>query len=600
MAFIEYILLIIYLSLFLVFLYKLFIRIKSYNTNIDFIKLIQHEFREAVRGGVGYMHFSIAAGVVASVALALLHFWKSAMWILWLLLIPIMAGLAWAALYRVEVLARSLNIHKRLGEGSEFRRESTKMQIVLLSIIVMTLLDIFLSVFNYAASLAIGTVRNFLLAQFYVRPAANLLTNFDRGVAEFKTPFMLEDVLSGKVEVEKVKFGYLKIGDVDKDVLLSCESCGEIGACDSVCPAVAAGRLLSPRVVVRTVALNAKNNDYSLAGLETHAWACTTCGACMYECPVKVRHLDVIYGVRRAVVAEGRMDKKIGDVLLSASQFGNTMSTPNVDRHKWLLEMGVKHISEGAEYLLWVGCMGSFDGRSREIVKAFVEILRTAGMLDKVGVLGDEETCCGDPIRRLGEESRFQEIVLQNRDLFNRYGVKKVITICPHGYNVFKNEYPKFGVELEVYHHSEIIQKLAAEGRIDIKGGGVYTIHDPCYLARYNRVVKPQRDVVVKLGQLREPRRRGEKTFCCGAGGGNYWYDVPEEKRISHIRLEELVATGASTIVTLCPFCNAMLSDAARTKEIKIEIKDLAELTLAAIRRNSHTSQPLHDSHSSL
>jgi Fe-S oxidoreductase len=223
--------------------------------------------------------------------------------------------------------------------------------------------------------------------------------------------------------------------------------------------------------------------------------------------------------------------------------------------------------------------MGSFDNRAKEIVKAFIEILRKAGMLDKIAVLGDEEQCCGDPLRRLGEESRFQELVLNNKQIFENYKIKKLITICPHGYNTFKNEYPRFGVKLEVYHHVQIIQRLLEEGRISLREGKeAMTIHDPCYLARYNKVVEPPRKILIKLGEVREPPRHGERTFCCGAGGANYWYDVPEEKRISHIRFEELTATGASTIVTLCPFCNAMLSDAKRTKESSVVVKDIAEL----------------------
>lgn len=456
------------------------------------------------------------------------------------------------------------------------------MQLVLLLIIVLTFLDVLLSVFIPWLSLSVGIARNILLTVFYVKPAANLFVNHIRELTSFRTPFRLEDVLEGRVKPEEIKFGYEKMSDMDKDVMLSCQSCGEIGACDASCPAVAAGRLLSPRVVVRTVALNSGNPEFEVAvKLERHAWACTTCGACVYSCPVKVNHLDVIYGARRALVAQSRVDKKIADVLMSLSQYNNTMSMPNAGRHDWLRELGVRHIAENpeAEYLLWVGCMGSFDSRSKEIIKAFVAILQRAGMLNKVAILGDEETCCGDPARRLGEESRFQEIVLNNKQIFEKYNIKRIITICPHGYNVFKNEYPEFGVRLEVYHHSQIIQRLISDGKISVKEGKeTLTIHDPCYLARYNKVVEPQRKILIKLGVVKQPPRRGEKTFCCGAGGANYWYDVPEEKRISHIRFEELVATGASTIATLCPFCNAMLSDAKRTKESAVAVKDIAEV----------------------
>jgi Fe-S oxidoreductase len=578
----EEILLLLFLITFFIFAINLMLRIRLYNKRVDLGSLILHEFKEVLKGGVGYMHFSIAAGVVLSVLLAVLSPFRTLALALWIISLSVMAGLFAAAVYRVGVFMRSGLIHRRLGEEKEFVKESSKMQLVLLFIIVLTFLDILFSVFIPWLSLSVGIARNILLSVFYVKPAANLFINHARELTSFKTPFRLEDVLEGRVKPEEIKFGYEKMSDINKDVVLSCQSCGEIGACDASCPAVAAGRLLSPRVVVRTIALNSGNPDFEVAvKLERHAWACTTCGACVYSCPVKVNHLDVIYGVRRALVAQSRVDKKIADVLTSLSQYNNTMSMPNAGRHDWLKELGVRHITENpdAEYLLWVGCMGSFDGRSKEIIKSFVAILQRAGMLNKVAILGDEETCCGDPARRLGEESRFQEIVLNNKQIFEKYNVKKIITICPHGYNVFKNEYPEFGVRLEVYHHSQIIQRLISDGKISVKEGReILTIHDPCYLARYNKVVEPQRKILIKLGVVKEPPRRGEKTFCCGAGGANYWYDVPEEKRISHIRFEELVATGASTIVTLCPFCNAMLSDAKRTKESSVAVKDIAEV----------------------
>jgi len=579
---VEEILLLLFLITFFIFTINLMLRIHLYNRRIDLGSLILHEFKEALKGGVGYMHFSIAAGVVLSVLLAVLGPFRILVLALWIISLPVMAGLVMAAVYRVGVFIRSGLIHKRLKEDRKFIKESNKMQLVLLLIIVMTFLDVLFSIFVPWLSLSVGIARNILLSMFYVKPAANLFANHARGLSSFRAPFRLEDVLEGRVKPEEIKFGYEKMTDVDKDVMLSCQSCGEIGACDADCPAVAAGRLLSPRVVVRTIALNSSNPNFEVAvKLEQHAWACTTCGACVYNCPVKVNHLDVIYGVRRALVAQSKVDKKVADVLMSLSQYNNTMSMPNAGRHDWLREFGVTHIAENpeAEYLLWVGCMGSFDSRSREIIKAFVTILQRAGMLDKVAILGDEETCCGDPARRLGEESRFQEIALNNKQIFEKYNIRKIITICPHGYNVFKNEYPEFGIKLEVYHHSQIIQKLIADGKISVKDGKeALTIHDPCYLARYNKVVEPQRKTLIKLGEVKEPPRRGEKTFCCGAGGANYWYDVPEEKRISHVRFEELTATGASTIVTLCPFCNAMLSDAKRTKESAVAVKDIAEV----------------------
>lgn len=417
-----------------------------------------------------------------------------------------------------------------------------------------------------------------MLRHMYLAYANYLLV--DRPLGELTTPFELEKVMeSGEAEIT---VGVKKKEEWRGIHGMMFDACTRCSRCQDVCPAFAAKRPLSPMSLVTKIAEAKNDADLFEVGItEDEVWACTTCGACMYQCPVYIRHVDYIVDLRRALVFESKVDQKKADLLMSVSQYHNTLMQANVGRHDWLRELGVKHISENpqAEYLLWVGCMGSFDGRAREIVKAFVKILEKAGMLDKVAVLGDEETCCGDPVRRLGEESRFQELVLNNKQIFEKYGVKKLVTICPHGYNTFKNEYPRFGVKLEVYHHVEVLQRLVEEGKITVRGSleGL-TIHDPCYLSRHNKVVEPQRKIVVKLGALKEPPRHGERTFCCGAGGANYWYDVPEEKRISHIRFEELAGTGAETIVTLCPFCNAMLTEAKRAKDSAVNVKDIAEV----------------------
>jgi len=402
----------------------------------------------------------------------------------------------------------------------------------------------------------------------------------DRGYGELTTPFDLEKIVeSGQTEV---KIGVKSKADLDSLHRVMADACTRCNRCEDVCPATKAGRPLSPRALINKISeAKADKSLFELGLQEDEVWACTTCGACMASCPVYIRHVDYIIDIRRSLVFESKLDQKKSDLLMSLSQYGNTQMQSNYGRHDWLRELGVKTVSENPnfEYLLWVGCMGSFDNRTRQIIKAFVGVLREAGLLDKIAVLGDEETCCGDPARRLGEESRFQEIVLNNKNLFNKYNVKNIITICPHGYNTFKNEYKRFGVQLNVYHHVEFLSQLVEAGKIKINGGvGTYAIHDPCYLARHNKIVEPQRKIVVRLGELREAKLHGERTFCCGAGGANYWYDVKEERRISHIRLEQLMETGASTIVTLCPFCNAMLSDAARNKEASVSIKDLAEI----------------------
>ncbi|MEM1610954.1 MAG: (Fe-S)-binding protein, partial [Sulfolobales archaeon] len=202
-----------------------------------------------------------------------------------------------------------------------------------------------------------------------------------------------------------------------------------------------------------------------------------------------------------------------------------------------------------------------------------------------IAVLGDQELCCGDPLRRIGEESRFQDIALKNIQLLKSLGVKRIVTICPHGYNVFKNEYrdidPSF--DIEVLHHSQLLAKLIEEGRIK-PGARIeepVTLHDSCYIARINRIVdEPRKIIRISSKEYREVRRSGFRTFCCGAGGANYWYDVPERKRISVERVEELVSTGSKVIVAECPFCIAMLEDALRNLGLdkSVRVRDLSEI----------------------
>ncbi|WP_054842089.1 (Fe-S)-binding protein [Vulcanisaeta distributa] len=520
-------------------------------------------------------------------------------YVMFAIALPFIVGLLAAFAWRVQVFIRAINVHNFLGVSEEFRSKSLTLQGILMAIILLTtstlVLTILPSLFYIDVKLTITIADYLLIVLFYARPEVNLFMDFDRGLPNIRMPFNIKDVIDGKVDASQVKMGVEKLSEFEDYEVHSFSSCVEIGACEEACPAVAAGRPLSPRVLVRKLAILKDSS-----GLESEAfkvinedelWACTTCGACTYSCPVGVRHIDIIMDLRRKLVELGKLDQKKSNLLLNLSQYNNSMGMPNYGRHDWLKELGVKTVQENPdfEYLLWVGCMGSFDNRAREIITSLIDILKSAGLLDKVAILGDEETCCGDPARRLGEEGRFQELALNNIELFKKYNVRNIITICPHGYNTFKNDYPKIDPwmsNVKVLHHSEFLKQLIDEGRIKVgKNNVVFTIHDPCYLARYNGVVEPQRNIVRRLGELREARKHGTQTFCCGAGGANYWYDVPEKKRISHIRLEQLMETNAQTIVTLCPFCNAMLTDAARVKgvEDKVKILDISEIVKASI-----------------
>ncbi|MGC8664646.1 MAG: (Fe-S)-binding protein [Nitrososphaeria archaeon] len=413
------------------------------------------------------------------------------------------------------------------------------------------------------------------------------LTNYlkeERSSGELRKPFDLKEIMEkGTFDVQ---VGINKTSDIKGFDRLELEACMHCYRCQDVCPAYAAGRPLSPTQLI-TDLKNGINKDKNIWDFiqEDTIWSCTTCGACVEACPVYIRHTDYIVDSRRALVMNMKLDEKKNTLLLSLSSQENALGLPNQERNSWLSEEGIKKASEvnSVENLLWVGCMGSFDPEARDIVKNFVEVLKKAGIQGDYAYLGEEETCCGDPARRLGEESKFQDLALKNIEIFKKYNVKNIITICPHGYNTFKNEYPKIDPwikSVKVKHYSEVIQELLEKEKIKVKKSEeVLTIHDPCYLSRHNGITEPQRLVLKKVGNVKEPAHSGKDTFCCGAGGSNYWYEVKESEKISHLRFKELKDTGASTVVVLCPFCNAMLNDASTVlSDGKIKIKDIAEV----------------------
>jgi len=400
-------------------------------------------------------------------------------------------------------------------------------------------------------------------------------------------------------EVEQTgRTGVNQLTDFTQSQLLSLDACMECGRCEEACPATASGKPLSPKAVVVDL-----RRLMSLGGGDAHEtirdetlWSCTMCQACVQECPVLIGHVDLISDMRRDLIGEGKLSGPPARSLQQIGNQANPYGRPNADRLGWAEGLDVPTVESNPdfEYLFWVGCAASFDPRAQKVARATAELLKKAGV--NFAVLGKEESCTGDPARRIGDEFLFQERAQTNIETLTRRKVRKIVTPCPHCHNTLKNEYPQFGGRYEVQHHSSLLAELVQSGRLPNEtktdGVGPITLHDPCYLARVNGETEATRRVIgaATSAQVREMPRSGKKTFCCGAGGGRMWFEELPEQRVSRLRAEEAVATGAQTLATACPFCLNMMSDgmAGTAGGEEVKVLDIAELLLS---RQTSTSE---------
>ena len=443
---------------------------------------------------------------------------------------------------------------------------------------------------------------------------------------------------------EDAAMGIGKIEDFAWKGLLDMATCTECGRCQSQCPAWNTEKPLSPKLLIMELRDHAfAKAPYILAGsdeereaLPDHVkaeaqrelvgategdpstpsggavidpdvlWSCVSCGACVQQCPVDIEHVDHIMDMRRyQVLVESNFPSELNGLFKGLENKGNPWNMSPNARMDWAkgLDFEVKQVGvevedlDEVDWLFWVGCAGAYEDRAKKTTRAVAELLDMAGV--SFAVLGDGETCTGDPARRAGNEFVFQQLAMQNAEVFKETKVKKVVSTCAHCFNTLKNEYAAFGVELEVVHHTQLLNRLVREGKLTPVAAAdgpkkSITYHDPCYLGRHNQVYSPPRELLQVLpnAELTEMPRNSERSFCCGAGGAQMWMEEKIGERINVNRTTEAVGTGADQIAVGCPFCRVMLSDGLTAMQSdgsareEVEVLDVAQLLLASVKRN--------------
>ena len=390
-----------------------------------------------------------------------------------------------------------------------------------------------------------------------------------------------------RIDFEKAEtFGVTKTEDFNWKQMLDLHTCTQCGRCDRVCPAWTTDKPLSPQqltVDLRDRLNSPPDSDIPLLGetIEDETiWSCTTCGACESACPVMIEYVDKIIGLRQGLVlTEDRYPKEFISAFKSLETQSNPWGFPNASRSNWAKDLGVPiwDKTQPTEYLYFVGCNGSFDTRGKKITEAVVQTLRDAGV--DFSILGNDEGCTGDPARRAGNEYLYDMLASKNAQTFKEKGVRKVVTHCPHCFNSLKNEYPEFGSQLEVIHHSELLQKLIQDGKVISKSSEEEKIvfHDSCYLGRHNGIYDAPRETL-KTNSIKEIEQNRETGTCCGAGGARFLLEENTGTRMSHHRLDELMVNEPNTIAVSCPYCVLMLEDAVKAKNLNVKVRDIGEM----------------------
>ena len=426
------------------------------------------------------------------------------------------------------------------------------------------------------------------------------------------------------LETELESFGAATIEDFTWKQLMDTDACTMCGRCTSVCPANATGKPLDPReIVLKTGEVMARSGtpvvsppigvDAEIANANKpgnilvepnnvfdritseEIWACTSCKACDENCPVNIEILDKILDMRRYLsLMESDFPSELGNAYRAMENQGNPWAMAQGERGDWAKDFEGLEVLDGgdpitSEYLYWVGCAGSFDDKNKKVSQAFSKLMQRAGVT--FSILGPAEMCTGDPARRSGNEYIFQLLAMQNIETLNAMGVKKIVAQCPHCFNTLANEYPQLGGHYDVIHHSQLLEVLIDEGKLDVSRATLedrLVYHDSCYLGRHNDVYVAPRNVVGSIGGIEvvEASRNGTKGMCCGAGGARMWMEEHVGKQVNVERSQELLATGASRIATACPFCYIMIDDGVKgegVEEDQVQVADIAMHLLEAI-----------------
>ena len=405
-------------------------------------------------------------------------------------------------------------------------------------------------------------------------------------------------------------FGLGTRGDITWKGLLDMTSCTECGRCQSQCPAWHTDKPLSPKLLImamrdhafaKTVETENMVGEGAPISLDV-LWSCTTCGACVNECPVDIEHIDHIVNMRRfQVLVESEFPSQLNGTFRNLETAGNPWGSNKNDREGWISEMDFPirvvegTLPEDVEYLFWVGCAGAYEERAKKTTKAVAELLHIAGV--EFAVLGKRETCTGDPARRAGNEFLYQILSKENIDTFTQVfetrkdkGTKKVVVTCPHCFTTIGRDYAQSGYELQVVHHTQLLNQLVREGRLIPvnKSEKSLTYHDPCYLGRHNQVFEAPRELLQATGvTITEMPRNQERSFCCGAGGGRMWMEEKLGTQINLNRVDEALATGVEEVAVACPFCRVMVTDGVAARESQVQVLDVAQALLRAVKPNA-------------